>query len=206
MRLYHIKMGRKSLAPERITQILDAFERCIRQYGFEGSSLEKIASEAGVKRSIIRHYIGNREAVVQAMVKRLIENYRQEMADGIADVPPDDFANVMLDHLFLWNAEERTGNEILLDSLWAKQESDPYISSLLTELYQALEDLFTEGLGYAYPQTSPEMCRGVAYSLICLVHTHASLVALGLGASRKTAVRQAAQQIVDELAKKPTQA
>ncbi|MEM7117249.1 MAG: TetR/AcrR family transcriptional regulator [Chloroflexota bacterium] len=189
-------MGRKSLAKERIEQILDAFEVCIRKCGFEGSSLAQIAKEAGVKRSIIRHYIGNRDAVVKALVERLIETYRQEMADAIASIPKDDFAPVLLDYLFLAEAHERPNSEILLDSLWAKQESDPHIKALLIELYEALEELLTDGLVYAYPQSDPQTCRSVAYSLICLLHTHTSLIELGPGHARREGVRQAAAQIV----------
>ena len=51
-------MGRKSLANERREQILDAFAIYLRQHGFEGCTLERVAEIAGVQRSIIRHYIG----------------------------------------------------------------------------------------------------------------------------------------------------
>lgn len=36
-------MGRKSLANERTAQILDAFKRCITQYGLDVSFLPRIA-------------------------------------------------------------------------------------------------------------------------------------------------------------------
>ena len=189
-------MGRKSLAKERIEQILNAFEICIRKCGFEGSSLAQIAKEAGVKRSIIRHYIGNRDAVVKALVERLIETYRQEMAEAIASIPKDDFGPALLNHLFLSEEHERSNSEILLDLLWAKQESDPHIKALLIDLYNALENLLTDGLVYAYPKAAPDTCRSVAYSLICLLHTHTSLIELGLGKARRAGVRQAAEQIV----------
>lgn len=189
-------MGRKSLATERTNQILDAFEVCICRYGFEGSSLAQIAQEAGVKRSIIRHYIGNRDAVVKALMERAIENYQQEMAEAIAHIPKDDFATAMLDHLFLPDGFERTGSQILLDALWAKQESDPYVKTLLQDLYTTLEELFTTGLCYAYPQAKPEQCRGVAYVLMCLLQSHGSFVELGLGEAKSQTVREAAGRFV----------
>ena len=71
-------MGRKSLASERTSQILDAFERCIVQYGLEGATLKRIAKEAGVKLSMIHHYIGNRDMLVKSMVKRFIDTYRHD--------------------------------------------------------------------------------------------------------------------------------
>ena len=53
-------MGRPDLTEVRTAEILDAFERCVARFGLEGSSLERDAEEAGMKRSILRHYIGNR--------------------------------------------------------------------------------------------------------------------------------------------------
>ena len=44
---------RPSLAAERTAQILDAFARCIGTHGLEGTSLQRIADEAGVQRFCI---------------------------------------------------------------------------------------------------------------------------------------------------------
>ena len=72
-------MGRKSLSEERAKQIINAFATCILKYGLHDSSLERIAEEAGVKRSIIRHYIGNRNEVLKALVDRITCRYIQEL-------------------------------------------------------------------------------------------------------------------------------
>ena len=79
-------MGRKSLAAARREEILDAFERCVVKYGLEGSSLEQIADEAGMKRSIIRHYIGNRDELVDQLVERAVGNYRAQVMQTFAQV------------------------------------------------------------------------------------------------------------------------
>ena len=60
-------MGRPNLTEVRTAEILDAFERCVARYGLEGSSLERVAEEAGVKRSILRHYIGNRDEMITGL-------------------------------------------------------------------------------------------------------------------------------------------
>jgi hypothetical protein len=41
-------------------QILDAYEECVLQFGLEATSLEAIADQARIKRSVVRHYMGNR--------------------------------------------------------------------------------------------------------------------------------------------------
>ena len=52
-------MGRKSIAPQRQNEILDAFERCVMKYGFTGSSTHRISEEAGMKQPMVAHYFGN---------------------------------------------------------------------------------------------------------------------------------------------------
>ena len=96
-------MPRRDLSGERTEQILDAFERCIVRHGLDGSSLELVATEAGVKRSILRHYIGNRNEIVMAMANRAIErNLRSFKArvDGIAEMKRIDG---LLKLLFPWH-------------------------------------------------------------------------------------------------------
>ena len=66
-------MPRPDLTEQRTAEILDAFERCIVRHGLDGSSLEKIGEEAGMKRPILRHYVGNREALVMALAERVID-------------------------------------------------------------------------------------------------------------------------------------
>ncbi|NJM06754.1 TetR/AcrR family transcriptional regulator [Candidatus Gracilibacteria bacterium] len=77
-----IFMGRKSLAEERREDILAAFERCIARYGID-VPLEQIADEAGVKRSLIRHYLGNRDELVEQVIERIAVEYPRQVASFI---------------------------------------------------------------------------------------------------------------------------
>ena len=61
-------MGRPSLANVRREQILDALERCLARDGLVGTTLEAVAEEAGVRRPVIRHYFGNRDELVAAVM------------------------------------------------------------------------------------------------------------------------------------------
>src|SRR5215471_6974743 len=74
-------MGRPSLADTRRPQILRAFEDCVLKYGLEGSSLERIAQQAGVRRSLIRHYFGNKDELAEALVAGIIERTIAESQD-----------------------------------------------------------------------------------------------------------------------------
>ncbi|MEM7233345.1 MAG: helix-turn-helix domain-containing protein, partial [Planctomycetota bacterium] len=72
-------MPRRDLTKERTEQILDALERCVVHFGLGGTSLERIAEEAEMKRSILRHYVGNRDDLIVAMAERLAARYRRQL-------------------------------------------------------------------------------------------------------------------------------
>ena len=65
-------MPRPSLKAQRSEEILNAYERCVSIYGVEGATLEKIAEEAGLQRSLLRHNVGNRDDLLYALIDRFI--------------------------------------------------------------------------------------------------------------------------------------
>lgn len=66
-------MGRPAVTAQRREEILNAFEICVARYGVEGATLEKVAEQAGLARALIRHHLGNREVLIDALVDRFVE-------------------------------------------------------------------------------------------------------------------------------------
>ena len=58
-------MARPERGEERREQILNAFEVCVGKKGLEGTTLSDVAREAGLPRPLLRHFMGNREEMVQ---------------------------------------------------------------------------------------------------------------------------------------------
>ena len=61
-------MGRKSIAGERRTQVIQAFYRCVVREGAAGASIRKIANEAGVQPSTLHHYFSSRDEIIEEAV------------------------------------------------------------------------------------------------------------------------------------------
>lgn len=55
---------------QRRNQVLDAAAACFRRYGFHGCSMAQMAKEAGMSVGHIYHYFPNKEAIIDAIVKR----------------------------------------------------------------------------------------------------------------------------------------
>ena len=81
-------MPRPSLRDQRSREILDAFLTCAARYGLEGATQERIALEAGVKRPLLRHYLGNRDEMVTALCAHIVEEFdalNEALADKLRD-------------------------------------------------------------------------------------------------------------------------
>ena len=62
----------RRLEPEqRRDQILDAANRLFAERGYDGTSIEDIASAAGVTRGLVHHYLGGRREVYVALLERV---------------------------------------------------------------------------------------------------------------------------------------
>ena len=193
-------MGRKSLAEERTEQILDAFERCIVKYGYEGSSLEKIAEEAGVKRSIIRHYIGNREELTEALLSRIMKEEADMTEEAQTHLSAKDLRKSLLDFLFLSDYDVESKHiEILLKALWYSAEKDERIRKLLHSFYQQGELEIRQSLEIIYPNAKQRQLDDTAFALLCLTEGLDNTLGLGFGKDKAKAIKRAAETLLKNL-------
>ena len=71
-------MPRPILKEQRTREILDAYLACVARYGLEGATQERIAAKAGLKRTIIRHYVGNKKDMVYALTTYLVAEFNDQ--------------------------------------------------------------------------------------------------------------------------------
>ncbi len=192
-------MARPDLSKERTGQILDALEHCIARYGLEGSSLELIAEEAGVKRSIIRHYIGNRDELLVALTKRLIERSLALIDLVVAALPRRNRSKVLVDYLFSDDSESSSDSAVALDLLIAMSEQYPTCRELLREFMEQMVAKVAEQLELAHPSTSPKQCWSVANGVLAIVFVADSLAPLSLPKNYKKSWKQNATQLIKSL-------
>ena len=66
-------MARPRIGAERREEILVAFEACVARKGLAKTTLVDVAEQAGQPRPLVRYFIGNRDAMVTALIDRLLE-------------------------------------------------------------------------------------------------------------------------------------
>ena len=189
-------MPRPSLADVRRPQLLDAYARCLVKFGPEGSTLDRIAAEAGVTRALVRHYLGNREDVDRAFVTHIRELYVGWFLELGTGLPPSERVPVILDALFSQDTDEPSH---AVDSLLGASADDPVLQGLLREMYLELEHLLDAELASFQPGADPQERRRVAYGILCLAGMHRSLADVGFPADRGPAAKACAQQLVASL-------
>ena len=72
-------MPRPDVSDERIPQILSAAATIFAEYGIDGASMAQIAQAADVSKATIYHYFESKDALVEALVRRLFDEDRTEI-------------------------------------------------------------------------------------------------------------------------------
>lgn len=93
-------MGRRSNTSERRDQILDAFECCILRTGVKGVTLECVAEQAGLRRSLIRYHIGNRDALLKALCSRFDKSFSKDLEKLSKAMPQSNVKAPLIQSLF----------------------------------------------------------------------------------------------------------
>lgn len=99
---------RRRTAEEARTEILDAAERRLAAAGPAALRLQEIAADVGISHPAVLHHFGSREALVQAVVERAMQNLEQDLVRSFASASasagtPDSAA--LLDRVFETLAE-----------------------------------------------------------------------------------------------------
>lgn len=191
-------MPRPSLAKERTELILAAFERCVGRKGLVGTALEDIAQEAGVKRSLIRHYLGNREDLTLALAQRVIDRYNAQLSSHGLTNESAASPESLVAQLFPEESQESMESIRVFESLiFAASEQETirelingYIENLCTGIAGELERLGAQ---------NSAQCWSTAYALIALMFNHESLMSLRLPTKFNDATRQNALILIQNL-------
>ena len=190
-------MARPDLSAERSEQILDAFSRCVARSGLDATSLEDVAGEADVRRSIIRHYIGNRDELVAAFLDRLEVRLQRQNDDmrvwfianpGVGSLP----------HYLFWDAPD---DELpILESVYSAARRNPAIAARLEGWHQGFADALRDVLRASFPDADQEDITTVAHGLAAIYNNHQSMRTLGAPPRYRAMALAAAEALIASLA------
>ena len=193
-------MGRRDLTEQRTNEILDACERCVARFGLEGSSLDRVADEAGVKRQMIRHYIGNRQDLIHAFAERLMNRYDRDLEWMMTSLPQDGRVDAILELLFPKQASYSAESTLALEALITASSDYPMFRDRLSSYIESLTAHLSRELRAVFPQSTRAQTWAVSYGIVGLCFNQESLAPLGLPPRYLRASRDCARRLVDSLA------
>jgi AcrR family transcriptional regulator len=191
-------MGRPSLASTRRPQILQAFEECVLKYGLEGSSLQLIAQQAGVRRNLIRHYFGNKDDLTEALIAGIIERTIAESQDLASAADERAGAEALAGYLTGPRFADKR-DDALVDALMAASHRDASLRTQLRRKYGAFQRAIEQQLRTSFPAATADDIRVCAYGLMCMAVGSASMYDIEFPASKRGYARQSAIQLIDSL-------
>lgn len=190
-------MARAKIGDERRGQILAAFEACVVRHGLAKTTLQKVADEAELPRSLVRYFIGNRNEMVNVLIDGMMARAECEMAEVYPagePLSPRELVNFIFDTVF----DNSTTNSVVSE-LWLVAEHDAAVKARLAKLYEQMQDGIVEQLALAGLGRSKVARRRAAYALMALGYGDASFKFLTQKFEQKSALKQIALAIVERL-------
>lgn len=173
-------MARPSMAGQRREEILDALEQCILSKGIQATSLENIAETANMKRTILRHYIGNRDDIIVALSERWANKYSQQWLELLSWLPSKNRVEALVDTLFSSRSQEMINNTIIGEALFSEAKRLAPIREHQQQTMQEFVDHFMTESSAQHPETDQQRVELVAYGIYSNYLMSESLLPLGL--------------------------
>ncbi|WP_085299576.1 TetR/AcrR family transcriptional regulator [Cognaticolwellia mytili] len=155
-------MARPSMAGQRKEEILDALEICILEKGIQATSLEYLAETAKMKRTILRHYIGNRDEIICALSARWTAAYAQQWQDTLTWLPTNNRADALIDILFSSRSSEHINKTIIGEALFSEAKRLPEIKLDQEKIMAEFTSHLITELSSQYPNAVDEKVELVA--------------------------------------------
>lgn len=160
-------MGRRSLKAERVEEILEAFYQCLKEYGFEGTTLDKIGEKAGLARRMILHYIGRKEDVIEAAVIKISNRFRISALEFIDSSNKEKRLDAGLDFLFSDDFNQHPDAK-LVAALLPTSLHDDKVKAAVQKIYDFFVSQLLIELRTEYPNNDEVKLREIAFNIVCL--------------------------------------
>jgi len=189
-------MGRPSLADVRRPQLLDAYAACLVRYGVAGTTLDRVAKEAGVTRGLVRHYLGNREEVLRALGEHVRAGYAEWLEELVDASQAGERLDAVIEGIL---SEQPRELYAVIDALFDEAPRDPRIAAVLREIYTGFEHAMEVELAVALPGSNPKARRQVAYAIVCMAFAETDFDQIGFRIDRRDTARAVARALVETL-------
>jgi len=146
-------------------QIVEAARDCVVRRGFHGASMGEIAAAANMSVGQIYRYFPSKEAIVHAIVERIVEQREQFMVER-AGRP--NVAQEMAEHLVVGGLEEFRQDDLLMLEISAEATRNPAVREIVKRADQRLCEQAVANFRREHPQLDPSEASARVELLVVL--------------------------------------
>lgn len=117
-------VGRPSNRGERYEQVMAALVQCVARFGLEGTTLSKVAEQAGLTRPLIRHHLGNRDDMISQLQDFVLSRFDADVDALIKALPDRNTGASLIDLLFSSSGASDPAMTMAFAALTAHARSD----------------------------------------------------------------------------------
>jgi AcrR family transcriptional regulator len=119
---------------ETRARIVAAATECIAQLGFSNATMFSIAHEAGLTWGAMQHHFGDKDAILDAVIDRGVEEFTRRM-EGLREAEPDLERRIRAFTERAWVIFKGPTYRTILDILLHRREKTQRIAAALTKLW-----------------------------------------------------------------------
>lgn len=160
-------MGRIDIGDQRRPQIIAAARRVISLHGIDGATQERIAEEAGMARAHIRHYLGNRDELLDAVWTATIGDYVRSVEEATAVMGSHTDVASSFDRLLELSFVYEEDDAVILAYLHKARENER-VRSRTHATYAYVEECIARLLRAASPESAPDRIAVRAHALMAM--------------------------------------
>jgi len=144
---------------QRQDEIIAAGRRCFRKEGFHGASMAQLAAEAQLSVGQIYRYFTNKNAIIEEIVKRIIDTRLAHMEKADANNLPK---------ILAWRHVLNEDDEALMMEVAAEATRNPVVAAMMIEADNRMFTHACSNVKRDYPQLSDEHIRACVEVLAVL--------------------------------------
>ena len=130
--------------------------RLVARFGLDGATLEVVAAEAGVSRPSLRHFVGNREDLIEALAAHVRRDYQAKMETLFAALPQTGRIEALIEFMFAPSAASSSEDVALAQALMAAADRYPSVAAPLKSWIMEFDQRLQDELSNHMPNAAPD--------------------------------------------------
>ena len=187
------RIGRPSLKDQRRREIVEAFIALVAVQGLEHVSLDDVATDAGVQRAALRHFVGNRDQLIEAAIAEIT---RLALAGLEIRLNFTKLIAMLFDpgRMKSFDVADRAWSELMPEAM-----RSPHTRAVIKECYDELLALISHALRQRHPTAARSQIADTAYAIACMAEHNYLFQRLGYPQARCKGLKDAALALADRL-------